>query len=485
LRAPIALLLLLAAAVRPGLSTAAPPDAATASLPLPGASGPWDVLLILADDLGTGLGAYGDSAAGTPNLDTLASRGIRFDTAWVTQASCSPSRASVLTGLFPHANGQYGLTQAKLAMHDSLRTATLPAMMRAGGVRTGVIGKLHVAPVAAFPFEFRRAKASETFRVRRVAEHCRDFFAGDDGRPSFLMVCMADPHAIRVRGERYQWRFETRIDGLPETPVAASEVAPWPWLPIDDPEELDRIAGYRSAVRRLDAGVGLVLAELEAAGRTSRTVVIFASDNGPGFVRAKATCYEPGLRVPLLVLWPGLQPGSRAALVSLADLAPTILEALGLPVPDGLHGCSLRPLLLDASAPWRTELFAEFHLHDAGSYFPRRAVRDARYKLIENLLAGRRQALVAKDGDPAAGLVLQRRYAGTLARALVDRLRDPPAIELYDLETDPHEIVNLAGRPETASVEDRLRAALLGWRRETADPFLDPAFLESFPPRQD
>ena len=437
-----------------------------------------NVLFITSDDLGLQLSCYGDTVVQTPHLDALAERGTRFEVAYITQASCSPSRSSMFTGRYPHGTGQYGLvnrddSQSGFRLHEPLQSRTIPALLKQAGYRTGIIGKLHVAPEKSFPFDVR--PRANTREVRSVAAAAESFLKDSDAEPFFLMVNYSDPHAFRESRQSRDWYFPDQIDGLPADPVKSNAVPPWPFQRVDEPSQLVKIAGYYNCVKRLDEGVGMLLEVLEASGKRDETLVIFVGDHGPPFARGKTTCYEAGLRVPFIVDWPGVSVRqSSPAMVSTVDVLPTILDAVGVPIPDGVHGRSLRPVLAERDAPWREYLAAEFHFHGARPFYPRRCIRDARYHLIHNLRAGKAKPSSSIDGDKATTFAQRAKYAGTPTQAAFDVFKDPPEFELYDLSSDPAELANLAGDPAVADVEGRLKAALLSWRQRTDDPFLDP-----------
>jgi N-sulfoglucosamine sulfohydrolase len=444
------------------------------TLPLLAQKRPMNVLFVTADDLGLYLGCYGEKRIATPNLDKFAAAGVRFKTAYVAQASCSPSRSAMFTGLMPHANGQYGLANGGFKLHEELRGATIPNLLKRSGYRTGIIGKLHVEPEDSFRWDYRQLP-NETRRVRTVAPQAEGFMR--QGSPFFLMVNFGDPHAF-AKGEPRQWYFPPEVDGIPEKPLPPSEKTLFDWQRVDNSGERERTANYLNAVARFDIGVGLLLAALERTGKAKETLVIIIGDHGAPFERGKTTVYESGIRVPFLVQWPGVsKPHVSEKMVSTVDILPTILDAAGAPSPPHkLHGTSLRPLLSDPKAKGREFLAAEFHFHGAGIFYPRRAIRDNRYKLIHNLRAGKVKPPRGIDGDNAAAK--SATDAPAEARQAFLTYSDPPEYELYDLQTDPVEFHNLAGKQEHQTAESRLKKALLAWRKETADPALDPAFVE-------
>ena len=445
------------------------------------AQSPPNVLFITADDLGLQLGCYGDTVIETPQLDAFAASGVQFDVAYVAQASCSPSRSAMFTGLYVHSTGQYGLTNGTpFALHPHLEDATIPNILKRAGYRTGIIGKLHVAPGTSFQFDYRQTSYVDARQVKLVAERASEFITQSGDQPFFLMVNYTDPHAYRGRDPQTNqfgdWAFLDRVDGIPETLVEPSEESVLPFQQIDSPEQRERVAGYYNEVKRLDIGVGLLLETLERHGRADNTLVIFIGDHGPPFNRGKTTTYEGGLRVPFLVRWPGVsKPMRSSAMVSTVDILPTIRDATGATSGVETHGRSLRPVLESANAQWREFLVGEFHMHGR-PWFPRRAIRDARYKLIHNLLADTARPLSRIDGDIGYSTSREDRYTGTPVRTAFDTYAEPTECELYDLANDPWEFNNLAGNSDHAEAEQRLRAALEAWRQETDDPTLDPAF---------
>jgi len=444
-----------------------------------GDRGRLNVLFITADDLGLQLGCYGETLIETPNMDRLAAGSVQFRTAYVAQASCSPSRSAMFTGLHTHSTGQYGLTNSGFALHPELRNRTIPNLLKQAGYRTGIIGKLHVAPEDSFKFDFRENSTVNTRHVRRVAEKADEFLQKTGDQPFFLMVNYSDPHAFRDPKDRRKWNFPPQVDGLPVAPLPPSEKTIFPFQQIDTPAQRVRTAGYYNAVQRLDDGMGMLMNVLNKHGHHEDTLIIFIGDHGPPFARGKTTVYESGIRIPFIVRWPGVsKPMKSRAMVSTIDILPTILDATGIASAGEMHGKSLRPVLTNADAPWREYLVAEFHFHGSRPFYPRRAIRDQRHKLIHNLLAGKSKPSNSIDADPAYRISQQPRYDGTPVRRAFETFANPPAFELYDLEEDAVEFHNLAGKAEYRAIQNRLTEALFEYRRQTDDPFLDPDFVK-------
>jgi len=436
---------------------------------------PPNVLLITSDDLGLQLGCYGDKVIRTPNVDALAQRGRVFENAYVAQASCSPSRSAMFTGIYPHANGQYGLVNGGFELHEPLRKQTIPAVLKAAGYRTGILGKLHVAPEPSFPFDVRLRE--NTRDVQLAAGAAGAFMRGGD-KPFFLMANFADPH-VQGRSPRPPMEaFATQVKGVPDKPLKVGEVPVFPFQGLETAEQVERITQYYNAVMRMDAAVGLLLAELAKAGHADDTLILFVGDHGPPFLRGKTSCYEGGVRVPMLAVWPGvLKAGERSpALVSTVDLLPTIVDACGLQMPAGVQGRSLRHTV--EQKEHREFLATEFHYHGGAPFFPRRSIRDARYKLIHNLRAGQAKPTSGIDGDAALAQSRQDPKTPKRVKEAFERAADPPEFELYDLQSDPWEFEDLSSQPAHAKTLERMKEALMKWRQETADPLLTKEGLD-------
>lgn len=441
-----------------------------------------NVLLIVSEDNGPELGCYGDPYARTPNLDKFASQSIRFNRAFVPQAGCSQSRASFLTGLYPHQHGQIGLATWGFRLYRA-DTPNLPRQLQAAGYRTGIIGKLHVNPESAFPFDFREIESGNFARkgLQDYSKHAADFINASD-QPFFLSVNYPDAHDLWLR----------QVNGLPVEPQSADEVKAMSYMGVDPAAMREMVADYYNCISRLDSLVGDLLGELEKSQKAQDTIVIYLGDHGADMLRGKRTCYEGGLRIPLLIRWPTkIEPQVRNELVSTIDLMPTLLAAADVPPPAGLPGRALQPLFSPGDPPWRTHCFAEYHTHAAApNYFPQRSVRNARYKLIENLLPGEVHpdydntlSKLAKEADRrkiAGGLDLVQviAQAAPEIRSAYKLMRQPPEYELYDLQNDPHEFINLVEDPQHALALKELQATLLQWRQETHDPLLDTEKLK-------
>ncbi len=440
----------------------------------PAESKPTNVLLIVADDLGWNApGCYGGPVDGlTPNIDRLASEGLRIEEAHVNVSVCRPSRMVLLTGRAPHQSGGEGF--GDLSVPD---VPHLPELLRAAGYAVGVLGKLqHSRPYADFEWDTaidRRALGMGR-SPRRFAEEARTFIERSraEGRPWFLMANSHDPHRplygddppeLYKRGEGPAER-PSRLHSVEQCPVP-SFLAPLQAVRRD-------VVAYYDSARRCDDAVGALLDALDDAGERETTLVVFLSDNGMSFPFAKASCYPNGTRVPWIVRWPAhVAPGSIGAdLVTGLDFAPTILAALDVAAPAGLIGGDfLDPQFVPAEGA-----MVQYDQSAAGTWYPMRAVHAGGYTYVFNVWSdGERRFVRGEDVSTLSLAALERASATDAALAeRLDFLRLRVPEELYDTSRDPDCLVNLVGADAHAAALVRLRSQLEAWMIATEDPAL-------------
>jgi len=446
------------------------------------AESPPNILLIVSEDNGPELGCYGDPYARTPHLDRLAAEGVLFENAFVPYSVCSPSRACFLTGLYPHQNGQLGLATHKFAMYDA-ETPNIASLLKAQGYATGLIGKLHVNPESAFPFDFRAIPGANFNRAKTVADYAAaagKFIDQAGEKPWFLSVNYPDAHLP----------FLKKVNGLPENPLAPDDVKPMPWVGVDTPRLRTQVANYYNCLERLDHGVGLLLKTLEESGQAKNTLVMYIGDHGAQFPRGKGTVYEAALRVPMIVRWPGrTQAGLiRKELVSTVDLLPTALSAAGAKTPENLPGWNLNLLFQDSQLKrWRETIFGLTTGSFTRATCVQHSIRDARYKLISSPLPGTLNLDAGTYLDEShphfviSGATKEdQATAPPHVKEAFARWTHPPRYELYDLQTDPYEWKNLAEIEAYASIKARLIASLIELQEKTRDPFLDQKNVEAY-----
>ncbi|XP_074464267.1 N-sulfoglucosamine sulfohydrolase isoform X2 [Larus michahellis] len=426
-----------------------------------------NVLLLLADDGGFESGAYNNSAIRTPNLDALARRSVVFQNAFTSVSSCSPSRASILTGLPQHQNGMYGLHQDVHHFNSFDSVRSLPRLLSHAHVRTGIIGKKHVGPEAVYPFDFAYTEENSSVlqvgrNITRIKALVRQFLRSQDERPFFLYVAFHDPHRCGHSQPQYGAfceKFGNGESGMGWIPdwkpqlYRPEQVQVPPFVP-DTPAARADLAAQYTTIGRMDQGIGLVLEELRLAGFLNSTLVIYTSDNGIPFPSGRTNLYRSGTAEPLLISSP--EHTARwgqvsQAFASLLDLTPTILDWFSIPYPSysifgkkrvQLTGKSLLPAL-ESEQPWATAFSSQSHHED---FYVSPTFQD---------LLNRSRA-----GQPTHWNKTLHQYY----------YRD--RWELFDCSRDPTESRNLAPDPRYAAVFQQLRTQLLKWQWDTADPWV-------------
>ena len=405
-----------------------------------------NILLVIVHDLGTRLSCYGETSVQTPALDALAAEGVRFENHFCTAPFCSPSRASMFTGKYPHSNGLMGLVNLGWDLPES--NTTMAQMLAAAGYETFLFGLQH---------EVKNPK-----RLDSHFHHVSDRTLGRScDKVAPLVVDFLD-----ARGKGNARPFYTRV-GFSEVHRAydhyqsddPESVTVPPYLK-DTPGARQDIAMFHGAIRRMDESVGSILDALARSGLSENTIVVFTTDHGIAFPRAKATLYDPGLRTTLIIRWPKGIAGGRVVreLISNIDLLPSLLNVVGITVPADVQGRSFLSLLRGGEYTPNEMVFAEKNTSPDDI---KRCIRTERYKYIRNYNDG---PILNLPTDIEASLT--RRDMGD------DHLTPRPAVELYDLEKDPLEMDNLAGMPEIKKIENDLASRLDKFLEETNDPIL-------------
>ena len=357
----------------------------------------------------------------SPRLDALAKEGVRYARAFATAPQCSPSRASLATGMYPHNNGVMGL--AHRGFDWELAVPHAAAIFAGAGFESHLFIGQHVT--------------RHPERLGFTAMHPIDELAG---------VLKADKRLyLEVNFEETHRPYPP-----PREPPRDLEVPGY--LPRI-PASVEEMTAVEQTITSMDAAAGRLLDALDHAGRAADAFVVFTTDHGLAMPRAKCTLYDPGIEVALIARWlaGGVSGGQvHQQLVSNIDVLPTLLAAAGVPVPEGVQGQSLDK--------GRLAIFAEKTFHSY--YDPMRCIRTERHKFIRNFESA---FAVEVPGDIQAGPI----FRSDPTRYSKDR---PNLVELYDLEHDPLEQDNLAG---TSDVEHDLSNRLWAWMRETNDPLLD------------
>lgn len=427
-----------------------------------------NVILFIADDVSwNDYGCYGGKSARTPNIDALAANGIRFDNAYLSASSCSPSRCSIITGRYPHNNGQACELHGSMPWH----LQRFPSLLRQAKYHTVLSGKNHMpqdgppkgAAMWTEPWvqldggKSKGNSGGHANWVKNLQERPKD-------RPFFCWYASYDAH----RGWDGDSQWQPNEYGHKH--VAESTSVP-PFLVDNDPTR-DDLASYENEVTRFDHFIGLTVAELKKQGVFDNTLIFVMADNGRPFPRAKTRLHDSGMKTALIAHWPeGIKrPGSVCqSTVSAIDLAPTILDVAGVKAPDSFQGVTMKPIFGDPNAVTRRYAFSEHNWHDYEAYG--RSVRANGFLYIMN-----QRPYAAWQGpadsvrSPSHQSLLSVRKEGKLSLAQKDVFLSPrPAVELYNVKKDPHQLNNLAGNKADKKTETRMAALLTQWQEETGD----------------
>jgi N-sulfoglucosamine sulfohydrolase len=423
-----------------------------------------NIVLVIADDWGFPHSPlYGDPVVKTPNFDRVAKEGILFTHAFISAPSCTPSRSALLTGQYHWRLDE----SANLWSTIDPKFRTYPDLLKAAGYHVGSNAK------GWGPGDEKAAGRTTPAAGQRFASVEAFLKARPKGKPFCFWQGSSDPH------RPYVWQ-SGRKSGMDLKKIRLPACFP------DNETVRDDVADYYFEVQRYDALVGRVLKALEQAGELDNTLVMVTGDHGMPFPRGKCNLYDLGTRVPLAARWgKKIKPGRVVNdLISLTDLAPTFLEAAGLkPLPE-MTGHSLLGLLTGGKGYTpRDHVLVGRERHTlaqgGGSLlaYPQRAIRTKDFLYIWNMKPDRWPAGVGPeyrdcDGGPTKKLLVEGKNDPKLKKFFDLAFAQRPAEELFDVRKDPEQMVNVAGKPEYAQVQKRLRARLEAELKETADPRL-------------
>jgi len=393
-------------------------------VPLAAAPSRPNVLLLHCHDLGQHLHCYGVDGVQSPNLDRFAQEGVLFENNFCSAPQCSPSRASIFTGRYPHSNGVMGLTHADFAWDLNPGERHIGQILGDAGYATAGVGVLHETRSGAKRcglMDYVNTAPAIGMADAAIAR-LKDFARLPD-KPFYLQAGCIEPHRLPTGRDADQGFLGGRLN-----PDTSRGITVPPYL-RDTAGTRAELAELQGAVRHMDQQMGRVLASVGDLGLDRNTLVIFTTDHGIAMPRAKCSVYEPGMRTSFMLRYPprdGWHGGIRyKQMVSNIDCLPTILDLVGVPVPRAVQGISLAPLLNGASYRQRDRIFGEITYHDY--YDPRRSVRSNTHKLIVNFSSAPAFMDPSQSWRPRADTVAPPNHA----------LAYHAPFEFYDLAQDP------------------------------------------------
>lgn len=452
-----------------------------------------NIVLILTDDQGAHLSTLGTKGISTPNIDQLAKEGMLFANAFAVVPSCSPSRSSIMTGMYPHANGHWrntitpklsdgdkeftreSSTIDKVGIHEYIKT--LPELLQENGYFTAITQKFHMSPPWRFPYSERNPVNNDPEGYK---EAIGKFIDDAEEKPFFIQANIGPPHR----------NFDHHMDKFPKFLPQIDSIEVPEYLP-DTPLMREDLVKYFGSVQLADACAGAIIATLKEKGIYDNTLIIYTSDQGEPYHRAKASAYYAGLHVPFVSKGPNIEKGKTTnTLISLIDIMPTVLDYIDIAIPETVQGKSLKPLFegKDPTIRDREYVFGEHNSHGPAraEHYPSRMVYDGKYYYIQNLMHKKSYELPA-DLREEKGWG-NHSYQATLAakeshpeqyRLLKTLESGRPFEELYDMDNDPGQLNNLAGEIKLREKQKELRLALETWRTKTGDTADDPTEIRT------
>ena len=419
-----------------------------------------NIVILIADDISRDdFGCYGHPTLKTPNIDALAANGIKYTNVFLTTSSCSPSRTSIVTGRYPHNTGAPEL-------HSAIPEGQVvfPKKLKEAGYYTAQSGKWHFGASPAKPhgvalaaFDRTGGSALDNGGVSGSEKWIEVLSERPKNKPFFMWFAAHDAHRA--------WDNETKISYEPEDVVV-------PAYMVDSPETRKDLVSYYQEVTRFDYNVGKVVKELERQGVLDNTIIIVMADNGRPFPRDKTRMYDSGIVTPFVVHYPNrIKKGGQvsSSLISVIDIAPTVIELAGAEPSDMFQGKSFSKLLDNPKLTYRDYVFAEHNWHDYMAF--ERMVRTEKFLYIENDLS-QMANIGAIDvlGGGAGQALLKGNKEGTLNELQNKIFQIPqPESELYDCVNDPDQFINVIDQSNYAEVAVKLKEVLKNWKHSTKD----------------
>ncbi len=430
-----------------------------------------NLLFITVDDMNGSLpGFMGGKYNLTPNLDALAARSHRFVNNRTTAPICQPSREAMMTGRVPHRSGALGFTPVNEGV------PTLTTILQAQNYYTAAVHKTeHMQPPSCFPWdksvvgrdrnppEYTHAVTEEILKARKA------------NRPFFINCNLNDPHRP-FYGSPQAEEMDHHQSGSYKIPreLSANDVEVPSFLE-DLPDVRKEFAQYCNSVQRMDSTIGKVLDVLDATHESENTVVLFSSDHGMPFPFAKATVYDNGTRTPVLLSCPKTgSPRTFKQMTCNIDILPTILDLLGVPVPEGVDGYSWMPLIQGRQYKEREFVITHVNSVISGANFPMRAIQDSRYSLVFTSWSdGHTKLKVESMSGLTYPAMVHAAKSDARIAARVKQYVVGTTWGFYDLVADPGQRTNLFDAPEYRERIKKMQQQLLAYMTETSDPQLD------------
>lgn len=413
-----------------------------------------NIVIMIADDCSyNDWGCYGSVDSKTPNIDAFAKDGIKFNNCFQAVAMSSPTRHCLYTGVYPVKSGAY---PNHTFVNDTIKSFV--QYFKPEGYTIALAGKTHVSPKSVFSYQYLgnyKDEQGATFQWEKI----NDFLNQNRENPFFLVMASHEPHGPYVNGDPSQW--DPNKLTLPP-------------MYVDTPEFRKEYAKYLAEITVFDTQVGKICDMLKAKGLEENTLFILLSEQGNGFPFAKWTCYKQGLQSGMLIRWPGkIKAGIQTnAMVEYVDVIPTLLDIIGQKPSMQCDGKSFFPVLQGKKENHKQYVFGiqtTRGINNGSEYYGSRSVRNKRYSYIINLTPEAKFMNAITQGNSFWKSWIREAEHDEFAKTQVDKYQYRPMEELYDMQKDPYEMVNLADDPKYKEVKKELRKQLLLWMEEQGD----------------
>ena len=434
------------------------------------AKSPLNYVILLADDISSdSIGCYSSANPHTtPNIDKLASEGIRFTNMFVSEAVCGPARAELYTGLQPHRNGVY-----RNHMTTKEGTKSIVHHLKDLGYRVGLSGKTHIRPDSVYPFENVKGlyqNCNARGPIKESWEDIKAFMSKSKEEPFCLVLASIHAHSPWDAGDTSHWELDELV--LPKNLV-------------DTQKTRDLYREYLAEVRLFDDQVGQAEAILKELGIDQNTVLIVLDENGTGMPGGKWTNYDWGVRSACIMKWPKSYKANfeTDAIAQYCDIVPTLIDAAG-GTPEDLDGKSLMPIVRKETQEHRDKAFFVYNSGKEGPPFSSRAVTNGKFKFMWNLKPGGLYAVRTINGfdygyedtkmpDRHVRQIylswLEAAKTDPKAASIIKRYRERPEYQLYDLDADPYELNNLADSGEHNELIETFKSEITAWMKQQND----------------
>jgi N-sulfoglucosamine sulfohydrolase len=413
---------------------------------------PPNLVFIIADDCTfRDIGCYGGQAF-TPHIDHLATEGMKFSSCFQAAPMCSPTRHNIYTGLYPVKSGAYPNHTRAFEHVKSIAHYLQPV-----GYRVVQTGKKHFNPPSVFPFEYfpkSKGRDPDMGSIDELFTQCKT-----NNTPFCLFACSNSPHSPWTKGDAS--RYPPEDIKLP------------PYI-VDTPVLRKHFSDYLAEITHFDSEVGSILNLLKKHQLEQDTLVMVVSEQGNAFPFAKWTCYDSGLQSAMVVRWPGrIQAGVVSdALVEYVDVCPTFVDLAGEKEVDGLDGKSFLPVLMGESKTHKEFVYGIMTTRgiiNGSDAYAIRSVRNGNYKLIKNLNFESKFTNACSKSEYFKSMVDKANEGDSKAKRFVNAYHYRPAIEFFDIQSDPLELNNLASDPAYQLEITRLSEQLKNWMSSQGD----------------